>query len=85
MIEAPAKPANADVPTDAAQARAIRERARTLLECLERAKHDCEANLQRLKQADAMKAVTGTSALDNAIEKTRQTIEIINKRFGEAQ
>ncbi len=83
MIDAPAKPMRHACPEDAAQARAIRDRARTLLESLERAKRDCEANLKRLKQADAMKAVTGSSALDNAIEKTRETIDLINRRLSD--
>lgn len=67
----------------AEEAAGIRARATVLLECLERARVECEANLARLKQPDALKSVTGKSAIENAIDATRESMDRINRVFGE--
>lgn len=69
--------------TIAEEAAGIRARATVLLECLERARAECEANLARLKQPDALKSVTGKSAIENAIAATRESMDRINRVLGD--
>lgn len=55
----------------------VREQAENLLRALQDAKVESERRLSELKQPDALKAVTGRSAMDNAIASTQRMIDTI--------
>jgi hypothetical protein len=57
----------------------VRQRAVTLLEMLDRARVESRQHLTTFKRADAMEAVLGRSAIDMAIEKTRQSLRSLDE------
>jgi hypothetical protein len=61
----------------------VRDQAEALLRALQDAKVDSEKRLTELKQPDALKAVTGRSAMDNAIASTQRMIETLNRAAGD--
>jgi len=54
-----------------------RDRARALLDDLLREKEQAEISLAQASRSDPMSVVTGHSALDNAIERTRRMITLL--------
>lgn len=60
-----------------------RDEARTFLRALEEAKSCSEKHLAELGQPDHLKAVTGRSAMDNAIASTRRLIETYERVLAE--
>lgn len=56
-----------------------RDQAEALLRSLLDAKAQSEKRLAELKQSDSVKAVTGRSAMDNAIASTQRMIETLNR------
>lgn len=64
---------------------AARDKAEVLLRGLLDAKAASEENLQHLRQPDAMKLVTGRSAMDNAITSTRRMIDSLNRALHDLQ
>ena len=62
---------------------AARDQAEALLRALLDAKSQSERRLAELKQPDALKAVTGRSAMDNAIANTQRMIETLNRSIGQ--
>jgi hypothetical protein len=61
----------------------VRDQAEALLRALQDAKVESEKRLTDLKQPDALKAVTGRSAMDNAIASTQRMIETLNRASGD--
>lgn len=61
----------------------VRDQAEALLRSLQDAKVESEKRLTDLKQPDALKAVTGRSAMDNAIASTQRMIETLNRASGD--
>lgn len=57
----------------------VRDQAEALLRALKDAKGESEKRLADLKQPDALKAVTGRTAMDNAIASTQRMIETLNR------
>lgn len=62
---------------------AARDQAEALLRALLDAKSKSERRLAELKQTDALKAVTGRSAMDNAIATTQRMVETLNRSIGQ--
>ncbi|MFM9996757.1 MAG: hypothetical protein ACKVU4_13270 [Phycisphaerales bacterium] len=62
---------------------AARDQAEVLLRGLLDAKAQSERRLSELKQADALKAVTGKSAMDNGIASVQRMIETLNRVTGD--
>lgn len=58
---------------------AARDRAEKLLQGLVDARRRTEQHLERLGKPDAMRKVTGRSAMDNAIASTQRMIESLNR------
>ncbi|MEM1167264.1 MAG: hypothetical protein AAGI30_13355 [Planctomycetota bacterium] len=58
---------------------AIRETAEAVLRSLESARQECEHQLGELNKPDAMRVVTGRSALDRCIERTRQVLRDLDR------
>jgi hypothetical protein len=58
---------------------AARDKAEALLRGLMDAKATSERHLEQIKQPDAMKLVTGKSAMDNAIASTQRMLESLNR------
>lgn len=56
-----------------------RDTAESLLQRLLGAKAESEKRLGELRQTDALKKVTGRSAMDNAIVSTQRMIETLNR------
>lgn len=56
-----------------------RARAQELLKSLMRAKSECEEQMNRAQRSDAIKDVTGHSALERAIATTRRMIETLDQ------
>lgn len=56
-----------------------RDEAEALLRALLDAKATSERNLASIRQSDFMKAVTGRSAMENAIASTQRLIESFNR------
>lgn len=56
-------------------------RAQEDLAALTRAREESEARLRDARQTDAMKAVTGTSAIDNAIAATQRMIQMLQREL----
>jgi hypothetical protein len=65
--------------------RAKLHEAEALLRSLHRAKQESETRLSEENRADAMKLVTGRSAIESAIESTRHLIERLRSVIVEAQ
>lgn len=57
----------------------VRQRAEALLVALGRAKDESRKQLTAFNRADAMEAVVGRSAIDAAIEKTRQSLRAFDE------
>ena len=64
---------------------AAKDRAETILQRLLEAKSQTEQEMSTLRRTDAFKAVTGRSALDNAIAATRRMIDSLNHAIDQAQ
>ncbi len=60
-----------------------RDTAETLLQRLLGAKAESEKRLIELRQVDALKKVTGRSAMDNAIISTQRMIETLNRSIAQ--
>lgn len=60
-----------------------RDEAKSFLRALEDAKTRSEKHLAELGQPDHLKAVTGRSAMDNAIASTRRLIETYDRVLAE--
>jgi len=60
-----------------------RDKAEHLLRGLLDAKAQSERHLAELKQQDALKAVTGRSAMDNAIASAQRMLEALNRALAE--
>jgi hypothetical protein len=58
---------------------AARDQAEALLRGLLDAKTQSEKHLSELRQPDALKAVTGRSAMDNGIAAVQRMIETLNR------
>ncbi len=56
-----------------------RGRAQALLDDLIKAKQDAETGLAQSQQSDPMSVVTGRSSLDNAIERTRRMLTLLER------
>lgn len=56
-------------------------RAQEDLAALTRARDESETRLRRANQTDALKAVTGTSAIDNAIAATQRMIQMLQREL----
>jgi hypothetical protein len=67
-----------------AETAAAKERAESLLRGLIAAHAECESHLVRLNRKDPLKAVTGKSALDNAVAATRRMIESLERAMQDA-
>lgn len=61
------------------QTAAARQRAQQLLDELIDARAQSESRLAELNRTDILKRVTGKSAMDTAIESTRQMIETFGR------
>lgn len=59
--------------------------AESLLHSLHRAKADSESRLEREHRADALKAVTGRSSLEGAIDATRRLIDRLRGAIDDAE
>ncbi len=59
--------------------RVARDGAEALLRSLQDARNESEKRMRELKQTDAMKKVTGRSAIDNAISSTQRMIDTLNR------
>lgn len=55
----------------------LRARAEAILDSLARAKAECERQMNTLRRVDLVKAVTGTSAIERAIDETRRTLDVL--------
>ncbi len=55
----------------------LRERAEAILDSLARAKAESERQMHTLRRVDMVKAVTGTSAIERAMDETRRTIHAL--------
>lgn len=55
----------------------LRERAEAILDSLARAKAECERQMNTFRRVDLVKAVTGTSAIERAMDETRRTIDAL--------
>jgi hypothetical protein len=62
-----------------------RDEAEALLRSLLEAKRESEKRLSQIRQTDAMKRVTGRSALDNAIASTKRMVETLEWNIGQAR
>ncbi|MFU8828211.1 MAG: hypothetical protein ACNA8P_02150 [Phycisphaerales bacterium] len=60
-------------------------RAEAVLRSLQEAKQEADRQAQELKRADAMKAVTGFSGIERAIQATSRMIDLIKREMGEAR
>ena len=58
---------------------AARERAVELLKTLREARENSERRMAEQNQSDALKKVTGRSAMDNAIESTQRMIDSLER------
>ncbi len=67
------------------ETQAAKDRAETILQRLLEAKSETEQELSNLRRTDAFKAVTGRSALDNAIAATRRMIDSLDHALDQAQ
>jgi len=76
---AAAKPALNGAPAVETDAMRVRQRAEALLVALGRAKDESRKQLTTFNRADAMEAVVGRSAIDTAIEKTRQSLRAFDE------
>ena len=56
-----------------------RGRAQALLDDLLQAKQDAETNLSQTSRSDPMSVVTGRSSLDNAIERTKKMLTLLER------
>lgn len=65
--------------------RATRESMRTTLAGLLEAKRQSEQRLGELQRNDSWQSVTGKSALDNAIAKTRHMIETLDRSIEQSR
>lgn len=57
----------------------MRATAESVLRSLENARQECERQLRELNKPDAMRLVTGRSALDRCIEKTRAMLSDLER------
>lgn len=64
---------------------AARQRAAELLKVLQQAQAECEKCLQQDKRQDAMRAVTGSSSIEQAIASTKRMIETLDRALDEAR
>jgi len=64
---------------------AARDKAEALLEGLLDARRRSEANLRELRRDDALKAVTGASAMDNAIASTKRMVDTLTRAIDEVR
>src|ERR1041384_3848060 len=62
-----------------------RVRAGELLKALQAAQAEAEQHMARAERPDVMKAVTGRSAMDNAIASTKRMIEALDRAVEEAR
>lgn len=67
------------------ETRAAKDRAEAILQRLLEAKAQTEQELSSLRRTDAFKAVTGRSAIDNAIAATRRMIDSLSHAIDQAQ
>lgn len=67
------------------ETRAAKDRAEAILQRLLEAKAQTEQELSSLRRTDAFKAVTGRSAIDNAIAATRRMIDSLTHAIDQAQ
>lgn len=67
------------------ETQAARDRAEAILQRLLEAKSQTEQELSTLRRTDAFKAVTGRSAIDNAIAATRRMIDSLSHAIDQAQ
>ncbi|MGP1347144.1 MAG: hypothetical protein ACTS3F_10835 [Phycisphaerales bacterium] len=57
----------------------LRRRAEALLEALSRARDEANEQLQTFNRTDAMRAVSGRTAIDAAIERTRDSLRSLDE------
>lgn len=67
------------------ETQAARDRAEAILQRLLEAKSQTEQELSTLRRTDSFKAVTGRSAIDNAIAATRRMIDSLSHAIDQAQ
>lgn len=58
----------------------LKERAEAILDSLARAKSECERHMASMRRVDLLKAVTGSSAIERAMDETRRTITALESR-----
>ena len=61
------------------------DQAEAVLSALRDAKHEAESQCQEFKRADAMKSVTGTSAIERAIVATSRIIDLLKREIAESR
>lgn len=59
------------------------DKAEAVLVALRDAKQEAESQSRELKRADAIKSVTGTSAIERAIAATSRIIELLKREMAE--
>lgn len=64
---------------------AAKERAEATVQGLIQAKAECEKHLQQSNRTDMLKAVTGRSALDNAIAHAQRMIASLDRAIDEVR
>ncbi len=59
----------------------LKERAEAVLISLAKAKSECERHMAAHRRVDLVKAVTGTSSIERAMDETRKTINALEIRL----
>lgn len=78
------EPAGSTRPSVVAELQDRLRKAEAVLRSLHEAKREADEQARRLKRTDAMKAVTGSSAIDRAISATTRMIERLKREVSEA-
>ncbi|MBX3359157.1 MAG: hypothetical protein KF745_12110 [Phycisphaeraceae bacterium] len=60
-----------------------RARAESLLLDLAKSRSECEELLRKSGRTDAVKSVTGQSAIDRAIDEARRTMDVLERQISE--
>lgn len=64
---------------------AAKERAEALVQELSQAQEECEKHLKLMNRPDAIKAVTGRSSIERAIDETRRLLGTLDRTIQEAR
>jgi hypothetical protein len=63
----------------------VRERAEALVQELVHAQAECERQLRLMNRPDNIKALTGKSSIERAIDETRRTIAMLERTIQDAR